>query len=795
MKIVTSSVIALLLVVICTYGSQAQSTYYGIDRFGGLGKGSVFKYSDFNSLPEVIYNFETKPEDIGKNPQYYLHTDNSLYAYEISGKTPVLNRFNPATNKSEIVAQLNYRCQSLMGKTVKGPNGNLYGIITKDYGPFPTINGLIISYSFQTNQITIVAEFPNAVNEATSNLLLASNGNFYFTTSNGIACFDPDLPANQAVYLAYTRPSSSSWCGEGDLIETSNGLLIGTLNLFPQSHAFSFNYNTGTYTNLYSFTWENNACLHGFIKSDYDQKLYGVTNGYAFNNYIYSFNPATSQSTILHQFDSANVSGKLTQLGSKLYGVTQGGELTKGSIFCYDIASGLFETLYEIQPSDLSSRPIGSLTLHPNGKLYGMADQNTFYRGTFYSFDLNTNEFDELFFYDQSEKGFPTEFIQGPNNQLYGLTTNLLQNSTADTSYLFTVNTETDQLEFLSTLPGNSTYHTLATSTDNKVYTASIEYAWPISTFRIIQYDVNSQNTAVIYSSTDYPMMTNIITSKDNTKLFGQCLTNGGSAMGLCSFSLATNTITQIHPIGDIVFSNKLIKDSSGTIYTMTNPQGGGINKVFAIDPQSESVSVLHTFNSSETGLMRNFCMGNDGKLYGCFKDQSSSNVSIYSLDPVTTDYVRNIDMNYSFDFSIMDHFFMGNDNNFHGFTVSPSGSSFFKIDPQIETLTIRAALPPPFSLPNLGPIEIPNSNALSNSENNYSWNLYPNPTADQLFLNCNVRPTHIKVLNLLGNQVYEIQQPSGTFNTLYIDQLSSGVYYVQITFPSSVITCNFVKL
>lgn len=265
--------------------------------------------------------------------------------------------------------------------------------------------------------------------------------------------------------------------------------------------------------------------------------------------------------------------------------------------------------------------------------------------------------------------------------------------------------------------------------------------------------------------------------------------------MGLCSYSLATNTLTEIHPIGDIVYSNKLLKDSNGTIYTMTNPQGGGTNKIFAINPQSESVSTLHTFNPAETGLTPHFCLGNDGKIYGCFKNQSSSNISIYALDIQTSNYTNNIEMNYNFDFTIMDNFFMGQDNNFHGFTISPGGSSFFKIDPQIETLTIRPLLPVPFSLPNIGPIEIPNSNPLTNSQNNYMWDLYPNPTNDQLFLNCNVRPTHIKVLDLLGNQVSEIQQPSGTFNKLYIDHLNAGVYYVQITFPSSIITCNFVKL
>lgn len=795
----------LVFVLICNTffagNSHSQSVYYGINQSGGYGRGCIFKYSDINSSPEIIYKFEQNPNDPGTNPEFYVHTDNNLYAFEISGTTPVLNCYNPATHQTAILSQLDYSCQYTMGKPVRGANGNLYGII----GNTNSVNGAIISYSFQTNKISIITYFPDSIGIPLTNLVKTSNGKYYFTTEEGIACFDPSLIPSQSVYLAYkTTDYVVTWGGTGDLIETTNNQLIGTFNTLSTttpSYIFSYNFITDTLINLLNFTSSNDVYLQGLIQSPFDQKFYGLTNvGSGTDGCLYSFDLSTHQRTILHYFDEDRSKGKLTASGSKLYGSSEKGQNGRGSIFCYDLATGNFETLYELQNTDKSLKPIGTLSLHPNGKLYGVTNQSTVYLGGFFSLNPSNNEFEELFFYNQSKYGGPGDFIMGPNNQLYGLSVNNHANYQLDTTFLYTLNTSNDQVQFLTMLPGSGFMSQNIAASNDKIYVSSIQYTQSDNITRITEYDILTQQTSILHISVNYPMMTDFIVTEDNSKLIGYCLTSENTS-GLCSFSLDTHQITLIQSINNTTYSkNTLIRDTAGTIYTLTHPIGGSSNLI-AIHPQSETVTILRQF--TEAGVLPNICLGNDQKIYGFIRtpNGSSADVAMYSYDLGTGYYSPNIGITFNFDLIVTDDFFMGSDNNFHGFTYTPlsdsllPGDAIFQIDPTLE-MAYRSTISTIHSqFLSYGPIELPNPNGFLESDGNYSWNLFPNPTTGNIFINCNETPSHIRVIDIMGNMLYELAAPQNAFNTLYIDQLNVGMYYIQIDFPNGSITTNFVKL
>lgn len=790
------SLISISLLALLSAGkSYSQSVYYGINNSGGYGHGCIFKYSDIYTTPEVVYKFEQKPDKPATNPEYYVHTDNKLYAFESSGTTPVFNCYDPSTNKTKIISQLNYPCQFVMGKPVQSSSGNLYGIV----GNTLESNGAIMSYSFQSNEITLLAYFPEEVGPAITNLVRASNGKFYFMSGSGIACFNPALPSNQAVSLVHEIPYILGWGGTGDLIEISGNRLIGTFNsviTINSPSIFSYNFNTNTYTNLMNFTSNDTRYLQGVIQSNYDQKLYGLTNaGLAVDGYLYSFDLATQQRTILHVFDEDRSKGKLVQSGSKLYGSTEA-----GSIFCYDLATDLFEILYQLQNTDLSRKPIGTLTLHPNGKLYGVASQNTTYRGSFYSVDLATNVFNELFYYNQSDHGRAASFLLAPNNQLYGLSVNSHTNPQLDTVHLFTMNPENDQLEFLSVLinSGSTSSLSITAGSNNQLYVSSVQYAQSSNLFKLIRYDISSQETTTIHTSTDYPMMIEMVISKDNSKLVGYCLTSDNS-FGLCSFSLGTNQIEVIHNLDNPTQPNKLVSDTSGMIYTLTKPTGNGCD-ILSIDPQSGNVSSLHHFSGAN--LLPNMCLGKDRKLYGFTRTPIDTNVAVamYSYDLQTGGYTSDIGITFDFDVVITDNFFMGTDNNFHGFSYTPTNSNpvgdiILHIDPVTEIASKSSVRPFPFHFLSIGPVELPLPNGFLQSSGDYSWNLFPNPTSGNVMLNCSETPLSIRVIDLMGGIVYEISAPQNAFNTLYIDNLNTGFYHIQIDFPNETIHSSFVKL
>src|SRR5665213_2677069 len=107
----------------------------------------------------------------------------------------------------------------------------------------------------------------------------------------------------------------------------------------------------------------------------------------------------------------------------KLYGLALGGSIGWGVIFSFDVSTSTYTDVHDFDYTHGKS-PHGSLIQASNGLLYGMtSDGGTKSAGTIFSFDINTNTFNDLFNFDTLNGLDPERsLMQASDGLMYGTT-------------------------------------------------------------------------------------------------------------------------------------------------------------------------------------------------------------------------------------------------------------------------------------------------------------------------------------------------------------------------------------
>lgn len=168
-----------------------------------------------------------------------------------------------------------------------------------------------------------------------------------------------------------------------------------------------------------------------------DGRLYGVMHNGGANGLgvIFSFDPATSISTVLYNFDNANGGNPQNSLmqaaDGKFYGTTYiGGLHSYGVIFSFDPFTSVYKKLYDFVNTD-GTYASTKLVQLKDGKLYGtMYDTkttrggrhriNNYPLGTIFSFDPITLSYNRLYTFDYYHGIAISSFLQGLDGKLYG---------------------------------------------------------------------------------------------------------------------------------------------------------------------------------------------------------------------------------------------------------------------------------------------------------------------------------------------------------------------------------------
>jgi len=185
---------------------------------------------------------------------------------------------------------------------------------------------------------------------------------------------------------------------------------------------FSVDTNGSGYKDLFDFNGSNGANPWGSLIFS-NGKLYGMAA-----EYLFSIDTNGGGYTIIHDFtkdttfsvNSPYAVGSLTQVGSKLYGMTQaGGAYDSGFVFRVDTNGSGYKVILEFNGSDGSS-PYGSL-IYSKGILYGMTFQggaNNY--GTIFSVDTNGGGYKDLFDFNNSDGADPMGDLTLLGSKLYG---------------------------------------------------------------------------------------------------------------------------------------------------------------------------------------------------------------------------------------------------------------------------------------------------------------------------------------------------------------------------------------
>lgn len=267
----------------------------------------------------------------------------------------------------------------ILSAPVQGRDGNLYGT-TVQGGQFGW--GTVYKLNPITKDYSIIHHFKGAFTEGgnpwSAPLIVGKDGRLYGTTSNGggnqagtVFSINPAAPAPAYGFKTYNFPG-----GLGNLKSPRSPLMQGTDGFFYGT--------TGVNTGLY---------LHGTI---------------------YKFSAAGAGTfTPLHDFGKVNTftseginptAGLVQGSDGKLYGVTFSGGTTDfssvgcGVIFSVTLPLAVYSPIHTLDGKTEGCNTVQNLTLHTNGKLYGVASagRNTIPlagSGDIYELNLGTRPF------------------------------------------------------------------------------------------------------------------------------------------------------------------------------------------------------------------------------------------------------------------------------------------------------------------------------------------------------------------------------------------------------------------
>lgn len=590
---------------------------YGMTSRGGTAdKGVIFSFDLFTSTYKKLKDFNNAD---GANPFGSLMQASNGKLYGMTGEGGIHNNggvifsFDPGTLTYLKIKDLDTSTgRDPLGSLIQASNGKLYGLTTQ--GGKDGF-GTMFSFNLSTLGFTKLKDFNKTDGTFPyGSLIQASDGKLYGMTSGfgyddgggTLFSFDP-------VTLKYTKradfTSSTGANPFGSLMQAADGKLYGmTTSAGSKGYGtiFSFAPATSTVTKLKDFNDADGTEPYGSLVQASDGKLYGVTSSFRGDKtgVIFSYNLHDAAYTILKYFGSnntgSNLSGSLTKnSGKKLYGMTKnGGFYGQGVIFSYDVSSGFFKNLWNMDYIN-GSHPNGKLLLASNGNLYGTtAGGGAYGHGVLFSLNLSTSTYTKLKDFNSMYEEYPSGYlVETSDGKLYG--------TTADESL------------------GFGTLFSFDPVTLNYTKLLDLNYAKGDPSGSLVQ--------------------------ATNGKLYGTTRGGGSGIYGtIFSFDPATSIYKKLKDFtgnADGARPNgSLIQASDGKLYGMATFGGNyGFGVLFSFNPSNSKYAKLKDFNNADgTYPYGSLVQGSDGKLYGMTSEGGSKGYGVsFSYDISSSTYTK----------------------------------------------------------------------------------------------------------------------------------------------------------
>ncbi len=372
--------------LMCSIWAKSQ-TYilYGTTYGGGTyGNGTVFSYNLNTGKENVLINFDTL-NGIGPLGNLFQDTASKLlYATTYGGGTDnygTMFSYDPASNKDSTLFIFNGLNGKWPGQGIlTGYNSYLYGL-TNGGGKYGF--GILFSYNKVLGKDSVIVNFDTSSGKeysplGTSLTLYPSNGLLYGMTYSGgknnmgsIFSFDP-VTGKDSVAISLDS-STGTQPQEGTLIlDPINKSFYGVTSSggsYNNGVLFRYDPVRGKDSTVINFNFLNGYYPYGGLMFDSLNGLfYGLTSagGLYDDGVLYSFNPVSGKQNVLFNFNDtlgSSPSGNVT-LGpnGKLYGLANNDQNGNGLLFRYDPVAAKYSVLFYFNYTN-GSGPYGSLTL------------------------------------------------------------------------------------------------------------------------------------------------------------------------------------------------------------------------------------------------------------------------------------------------------------------------------------------------------------------------------------------------------------------------------------------------
>ncbi len=462
-------------------------------------------------------------------------------------------------------------------------------------------------------------------------------------------------------------------------VQTANGKLYGVLASGGYNSNFVINgltggagviysFDTGTlaYSIVHTFSGYDGAYPWGSLLKASDGKLYGMceygdsTWTYYFSGYgsIFSFDPATGQFEVLHQFDDFDGAapwGGLTEVNGLLYGMTaDGGAYDNGVIFSLNPANHIYTKLYDFNFTGSGLNPKGNLTLAPDGNLYGLADSSGVYgKGTLFEYNIADSAFIVRYSFEGNGNGqYPLGSLTlAPNGLLYGYSGGDVSN---DSMIFFTYNVTDSAFTVIQKYGQGSAYRyggALCLAADGNLY-GSCTISGAGNNGFIFKIDPNANAFTALH------MDSNIT---DGCLPWGGVLYTGGSLYGFnagCSYywpdegdggnffcyNIAANRYTRVFQVGQYYAEpDYMIKGLDGNLYMSAS--GGYIQNtglLLRFDTATSKLDTLYFFADTSATTPENITQVPDSLIYGIAQVNNYTGnleAQLFSFNPATGQY------------------------------------------------------------------------------------------------------------------------------------------------------------
>lgn len=666
-------------------GSVTEATngkLYGMTSSGGVSNsGVLFEYDPVTEKYNIKVDFDGT--NTGRSPlgDVIQASNGKLYGMTRFGganNRGVIFEFDLLSNDISIKVDFDGTNNggNPIGTLLEASNGKLYGMTVS--GGVNNL-GVLFEYDLVTENLTKLLDFDGSAtgNSSVGSLIEVGNGLLYGLTTQGGANNQGVLFEYEISTDTYTKKhdfdgTNTGALPVGSLIEVGGGVLYGmTRQGGLNNFGVIFEYDPATSTLVNKFDFNNvtsGSRPRGTLIEAADGSLYGMTSQGGANNdgVIFEFETSTTTYSKHHEFDGDSGSLPLGSLceasNGKLYGMTSEGGLgisNAGAFFEFDINSHSFAKLFNFDEALLGKRPLGSLTVTSEGRLFGMTNSGGEYNaGTIFEYHRGSETYTVVKDFERVIDGsFPKgALIEASSGSLYGMTNSGGANSGGVLFEFDPSNgTYTNHIDFDGTNTGDFPTGSLMKASDGKLYGVTSQGGVDNKGV-LFQFDPATNVFTNLYEfsgTANGQGPVGELVEGSNGVFYGMTRFGGANSRGVIfEYDLSTDTYTKKLDFDGANNGNNpegsLIKASNGKLYGMATR--GGVNDkgvLFEFDIATDTYTKHLDFDEANKGALPygSLVETSNGLLYGLtgFGGINSDGV-LFEFDPSTNTYSKKLD-------------------------------------------------------------------------------------------------------------------------------------------------------